>query len=216
MALPWRLSASQLTLAAPQGLGAGSVLGSYCWEGWSAVSPIRLALRIGSVAFPPLDRSCRSPASSVPAGWLHAGVLPETGVIVEVGSVVAVIPTKNAMSANLTHWMPILVLRVWNIAEGAVRLVAARAAVAASLPVALSGLGSDLGFSIQYCYHRFVLLLACGRAFVVFSSVTPIVALCDVRRQMVEFGTGAIFLYCGADVMRCWLGALGYGGSCPF
>ena len=70
----------------------------------------------------------------------------QAGMLVQVGSVVHVVPAQDTMTANFTDGMSILVLRMGDFAEAACRLVAAGAALAAALAVALPGLRDGAGF----------------------------------------------------------------------
>ena len=67
-------------------------------------------------------------------------------MLVQVGGVVHVVAAQDTMTANFADGMSILVLGMGDLAEAACGLVAAGAALAASLAAALAGLGDGAGF----------------------------------------------------------------------
>ena len=67
-------------------------------------------------------------------------------MLVQVGGVVHVVAAQDTMTAHFADGMSILVLGMGDLAEAACGLVAAGAALAASLAAALAGLGDGAGF----------------------------------------------------------------------
>ena len=74
-------------------------------------------------------------------------------MLVQVGGVVHVVAAQDTMTANFADGMFILVLGMGDLAEAACGLVAAGAALAASLAAALAGLGDGAGFPFYYGGH---------------------------------------------------------------